>query len=419
MELYSYRYDRQEIRSQAKNNSGQKHWNIERLDLKSYYPRTSSDEKTLNVCRSAGLQGFMTPARLQYLRLSHVAPLAAAAVAVSLCFCVVVVGAHAWSPSSRWITASCKRNEDRIASSRTYDTPADAYYKQHQRLPHPPVVHAVLDNDDIIDAAADDDDASSNDSILVIGDVHGCYEELLALHKKAVQLNGNQEFRRVILVGDLCNKGPQSVAVLRHVQEQAPRWMSVRGNHDNGALLAALGDERRRSKASYAWVFGGDDDNTPALSDSDVLWMAQLPYSIRITGRLLNQDMDTIIVHAGLVPGVRLEEQSVSAMTNLRDVCQVSFYDGGYRMAQEADDDQHHTTKPWATLWSRCHGEESVRVIFGHDARRGLQRHPNVIGLDTGACYGKQLTGVILSPHKQEATVVSVPAARVYCPIGG
>lgn len=52
-------------------------------------------------------------------------------------------------------------------------------------------------------------------------------------------------------------------------------------------------------------------------------------------------------------------------------------------------------------------------VIFGHDAKRGVQNEDFAIGLDSGCCYGKELTGIIL-PEKE---FVSVKALREYCQI--
>uniref|UniRef100_A0A7S2E9D7 Uncharacterized protein n=1 Tax=Trieres chinensis TaxID=1514140 RepID=A0A7S2E9D7_TRICV len=67
---------------------------------------------------------------------------------------------------------------------------------------------------------------------------------------------------------------------------------------------------------------------------------------------------------------------------------------------------------PWASAWKgpSC-------VIFGHDARRGLQRPEGdmALGLDTGACYGKKLTGVILP----EGSIVTVDSLKTYSPIRG
>jgi bis(5'-nucleosyl)-tetraphosphatase (symmetrical) len=63
---------------------------------------------------------------------------------------------------------------------------------------------------------------------------------------------------------------------------------------------------------------------------------------------------------------------------------------------------------PWASQYDGALGH----VVFGHDARRGLQQYPHATGLDTGCVYGGRLSALIL-PGWQ---IVSVPAARVYAP---
>jgi predicted phosphodiesterase len=224
-----------------------------------------------------------------------------------------------------------------------------------------------------------------NNRILVIGDVHGCLEELQNLVQKATRDHNNgQKFAAIILVGDLCNKGPSSAETIAYVRHQ-PRWFSIRGNHDDRALAAALGDEEARSKPKYAWV--------DALSDEDVNWMSELPYTITIPKSMLNvgnNAKDIIIVHAGLVPTTSLTNQSTQTMVTIRNLIVE-----GEPMA-------------WAKLWQ---GPELV--IFGHDAKRGLQKEEHAIGLDSGCVYGNKLTGIILP----EREYVSVNASREYCPI--
>jgi bis(5'-nucleosyl)-tetraphosphatase (symmetrical) len=245
--------------------------------------------------------------------------------------------------------------------------------------------------------------------ILVIGDVHGCLDELLWLHETAVRMNNNRPFDHVILVGDLCNKGPHSAAVIRHVRTNAPHWLSIRGNHDNAALTAALQEEdAKKDTDKYAWV--------NELSDEDVQWLAQLPYTIRIPASMFNDGngggdgtvVDTVIVHAGLIPDVPLAEQSIPTMVTLRELPQT-------RTEKETSARTKITNGPDAPLQSgwASHWKGPERIIFGHDAKRGLQQTEYCIGLDTGAVYGKQLSGIILPERK----LVQVDSLRVYCPI--
>lgn len=236
--------------------------------------------------------------------------------------------------------------------------------------------------------------------MLVIGDVHGCCDELILLHEKSVFENGGRQFHYVIAVGDLVNKGPKSMDVVRHfIQMSDYGWLSVRGNHDNGALLAALGDPAQSIKKKHLWM----RDNP--LSDEQITWMAELPYTIRIPGSLLNEHAvaDTVIVHAALVPGLELEKQTVETMVNLRELEANSndSHDDGESISAGV-----LTRVPWASLWK---GPE--HVIFGHDAKRGLQEYELATGLDTGAVYGKKMTGIILPQRK----LVQVNALETHC----
>lgn len=246
--------------------------------------------------------------------------------------------------------------------------------------------------------------------ILVIGDVHGCLEELLELHEKAKEANAGRDFDHLILVGDLCNKGPQSAEVIRFVR-QTERWWTVRGNHDDGALAALLGDVHRRGQSKYQWIFANDNQQA-VLTDDDVEWLVELPYTLRIPGNYLGDQVDTVIVHAGLVPGLELEKQTIKSMVTLREVEECDSEDGSVPSYAPVSKGSTVSPIPWARVWTGPY-----RVVFGHDARRGLQLYPGgwAVGLDTGVVYGKKLTGMILPERK----IVQVAAKRMYSPIGG
>jgi bis(5'-nucleosyl)-tetraphosphatase (symmetrical) len=302
--------------------------------------------------------------------------------------------------------ATTEASSNPQTKERPRQTPADAYFRRHGQLPEPNERHVVLS---AVDRNPNSLGASAPPhGILVIGDVHGCMDELLLLHQAAVRVNDNRPFDHVILVGDLGNKGPHSAAVIRHVRTNASQnWRSIRGNHDNAALTVALHETQQKDPAKYAWIH--------ELSDDDVQWLAQLPYTIRIPASYFSNGNvvvdgtveDTLIVHAGLIPGVPLAEQSIPTMVTLRELPQMLKSDTSAR-TETHPDGQDAPISSWASHWK---GPE--RIIFGHDAKRGLQQTDYCIGLDTGAVYGKQLSGIIL-PQRQ---LVQVQSLRVYCPI--
>mmetsp|Transcript_20613 Transcript_20613/g.44778 ORF Transcript_20613/g.44778 Transcript_20613/m.44778 type:complete len:375 (+) Transcript_20613:164-1288(+) len=276
-------------------------------------------------------------------------------------------------------------------ATRSYTTKADEYFQQWHKIPLPFIMHDNLERllledkqSTILDSG---NNSKNNDKILVIGDVHGCLEELKSLVQNATNdYNDGIQFAAIVLVGDLCNKGPSSAEVIAHVRNQ-PRWFTVRGNHDDRALSAALGDEECCSKRKYQWVNN--------LSDDDVTWLSNLPYTITIPKTMLNgtnnnANQDVIIVHAGLDSTIDLESQETTTMITVRNLI------------------VNGMSKAWAKIWQ---GPELI--IFGHDAKRGLQREEYAIGLDSGCVYGKKLTGIIL-PERQ---FVSVDALREHCTI--
>ena len=291
------------------------------------------------------------------------------------------------------------------STRRLGNTNADAYYQEHGHIPRPQTMHRILSEQDLVDNNADagPDGSSEAKGFLVVGDVHGCLDELKLLHAKAVEENDDTPFRQVLLLGDLVNKGPESARVVKYAKEQ--RWLSVRGNHDDGALATALGDPVRKKKKKYQWVLETTDVDR-SLSDADVDWMAELPYTIRIPGSWLNNDHDTMLVHAGFVPDLpSLDDQTIDTMVTIRFVREEANDQGDGRCFLHHKPNTAENAVLWGKAWT---GPE--HVMFGHDARRGLQRHPFATGLDTGAVYGNELTGMILPSRK----IVQVKSLKTY-----
>ena len=176
---------------------------------------------------------------------------------------------------------------------------------------------------------------------LVIGDVHGCAEELQSLIHEV-------EAERIILTGDLFTKGPDPLGVWHLIEKYEIE--AVLGNHDAIVLRdAARWRDVRLPKEALDWI-----SRLPLWIDGDG-WR---------------------VLHAGCDPRLGAERTSRRALLNLR----------------RWPDDENPQNPFWWELYT-----SKPLIVFGHDARRGLvDRRPHALGLDTGCVYGGFLTGVVL-----------------------
>ncbi|OWF40289.1 uncharacterized protein LOC110464000 [Mizuhopecten yessoensis] len=242
-------------------------------------------------------------------------------------------------------------------------------------LPLPINCHLVL-NDDVI----------RDRSVFVIGDVHGCYDELLDLLSLAEGLEPDRPILP-IFVGDLINKGPKNTEVLEKIKRMDT--YAVRGNHDEAVLRQLL---NRRNDPEY--VFPPKYQWCKSLTGTDADFLTELPYTISIPS------CNALVVHAGLAPGIPIEKQDLTDMIVMRNVERKD----DRLMASES----RFVGEQWASQWP---GPE--HVYFGHDAVRGFQSFPFCTGLDTGCLYGKELTGIFINGCKKR---ISVKAQNVYRP---
>ncbi|RLN97779.1 hypothetical protein BBJ28_00018247 [Nothophytophthora sp. Chile5] len=216
--------------------------------------------------------------------------------------------------------------------------------RAHEDVALPDVVHQVAD-------------AAATTRLLVIGDVHGCFDELQRLLAHCAYVPGVD---RLVFVGDLVNKGPKSLEVLRFVRDSGS--FCVRGNHDDAAL-----------SAYYAWVSGGrvlgaaKYPYVERFDEEDVRFLEQLPFSLSLPAH-----GNALVVHAGVVPGVELHEQRPFDMYKMRFVQRTSAEDAESawlglekKKFRSAGGGEPHA---WAKQWSGPR-----HVYFGHAASAGLQ----------------------------------------------
>ncbi|XP_070572611.1 uncharacterized protein [Ptychodera flava] len=192
--------------------------------------------------------------------------------------------------------------------------------KPKSGIPAPLIPHVTL-GEDIV----------AHKRLTIIGDVHGCYDELIELLDKTRSLDDDA---LVLFVGDLINKGPKNKQVLDYVKE-LPNAYAVRGNHDEAVLREMMFQRKNDYVLSkkYGW--------TAELDQSDWDYLSQLPYTISIPSKRI------LLVHAGLVPGKPLWRQNAPDMVTMRNLEFTDYFGGnGWQGNSNSGKGQ-----AWASLW--------------------------------------------------------------------
>lgn len=208
---------------------------------------------------------------------------------------------------------------------------------------------------------------------LIVGDIHGCYEEFMQLLKKA---SYDEKTDRLILVGDLINKGPSSLKTLEWVANEGCEV--VLGNHELG-FLNYIENPNPKFEVFRKLVSEMGDS-----LEEWVQWFKKIPLYI---------EEDFIVVHAGIVPGYKLEETPAHLLTRIRT------WDGH-------GEDLNSKMNP---AWHELYEGEKV-VIYGHWAGQGLRVEDKTIGLDSGCCWGGKLSLL----HLETRDVFQVDAKETY-----
>ena len=263
---------------------------------------------------------------------------------------------------------------------------------------------------------------------LVVGDLQGCYDPFRRLLDKAAFDPAND---RLWLVGDLVNRGPQNLEVLRFVRSLGKAATLVLGNHDLSLLMIAEGFGKRGH--------GDTIEDVLAAPDREELldWLRRQP--------LMHLEDGVAMVHAGLLPGWTVSQAKalasevegvlagenhreflanlwgsepagwsdelvgwprlrvvVNAMTRLR-FCSI---DGVMEFKAKGElADAPAGFMPWFAVPGRRSAD--TPIACGHWSALGLRVEPNFIALDSGCLWGRELSGVWL-PSRD---VVQVPCA--------
>ncbi len=255
-----------------------------------------------------------------------------------------------------------------------------------------------------------------------MGDLQGCSEPFRRLRERIGFRPGRD---RLWLVGDLVNRGPDSLGVLRWVRRHAEDVTAVLGNHDLHLLATAAGRRRPGKRDTLAPVLAADD------RDDLLAWLAGLPLLHR---EPRDAGGEHVLVHAGLHPRWTVDD----AEEHAREVEAALGADGGAAVwealalkgAPAWSDGLAGTARlasalavltryrtctpdgapcegfngppaeapagcvPWFEVEDRA--SRDATVVFGHWAALGFHRGPGVLALDSGCVWGGALTAVRL-----------------------
>lgn len=213
--------------------------------------------------------------------------------------------------------------------------------------------------------------------IIAIGDVHGCANELEDLLDKLSP--GSHD--RVLLLGDLVNRGPDSRRVVEIARENGFR--SLMGNHEYRLL-----NYRRNRDPSILKAY--DYETLQQLRQPDWDFLAKMEPFYE------TPDSEFVCVHGGFRPGQPWRTQSMST------VCKTKWISPSEIPPEKR---QGNNSIHWSELW-----EGPSTAIYGHTPDPEVRYAPHALCIDTSCAYGGFLTACIL-PDMQ---LVQVKSRKVY-----
>lgn len=218
-----------------------------------------------------------------------------------------------------------------------------------------------------------------NGRLIAIGDIHGCHAELAEMFDRLQP----QRDDRIVLLGDLINRGPDSCRVLDLAR--AHRCISLMGNHELRLLKYRRTGDRKYAKEH-------DLDTFAKLRTQDWTYIENLPLTFE------EPELNTVFVHGGFLPDQPWQKQPAEVVTRI----QVVTADGRPAKRSAAPG-----APVWADLWNG-----PPFVIYGHTPREEVYKLKWSAGIDTGCVLGGHLTACVLP----ERRFVQVKARKAYFP---
>ncbi len=230
----------------------------------------------------------------------------------------------------------------------------------------------------------------------IIGDIHGCYDELCELLEKLDYVVEQEAYRAyspkgrtVVFVGDLVDRGPKNMEVLKLVMSMVKSGVAycVLGNHD--------GKLQRKLKGSNVQVAHGLEKTLEQMSHESESFIEEV--KLFLDGRISHYVFDDgklVVAHAGLK-----EKLQGRGSRRIRDLA----------MFGETTGEKDHFGLPIRLNWSKAYYGKAF-VVYGHTPRESVKIANNTANIDTGCVFGGKLTA-LRYPEKE---IVDAKAKAIY-----
>ena len=245
---------------------------------------------------------------------------------------------------------------------------------------------------------------------IVIGDVHGCLEELQQLIEK-LEIQKEDE---VVFVGDLIDKGPDSLGVWRFVQDAKnfnhANRIFVWGNHEDKQYRYLKNPSNFNNISTDLLIQQNFSQQDKDLFDAFVLYHYDPRFHL-------------FVIHAGLLPSIkslsffiyekateyykgRLSNKKLRPFilnTKVRYLSKETLH--FVALGQEKVDDP---------FWAEIYDGRMGTIVFGHEAFLEVQEFSHAIGIDTGCVYGNKLTAAVFELDSKLPKFISVDSKQQY-----
>jgi len=244
---------------------------------------------------------------------------------------------------------------------------------------------------------------------LIIGDVHGCIDELLELMKQLAPSADDH----IIFIGDLIDRGPDSLSVLRQVVQWSKLFhvRLVLGNHEEKFLrfIQHINDASGREKG----MTGIDKfhDLYINLNDEELRFLKDAYYCLHLP------DLNALILHAGVLPNSPItlpasyryntdfaahQKKTLSLLNKTRFISS-----SGKFIARDQE-------SPQDLFWAEIYDGRWGHIYFGHQpfVQLGAKQFTHATGIDNGCVFGGWLTAVEISTDG--VRYISIPANKNY-----